>query len=97
MLRWRIDYFYVSEDLKDFVKDAYILDDIFGSNHCPIGLENRNFEICLQILRSKNLYICIFSFHLLNIVHEVDLKHLYHNIEDKFLNYLIFLNSFFKS
>ncbi len=36
---WRIDYFYVSEDLKDFVKDAYILDDVLGSDHCPIGLE----------------------------------------------------------
>ncbi|RBQ28000.1 exodeoxyribonuclease III [Aliarcobacter vitoriensis] len=36
---WRIDYFYVSEDLKDFVKDAYILDSIEGSDHCPIGLE----------------------------------------------------------
>jgi len=36
---WRIDYFYVSEDLKDFVKDAYILDTIKGSDHCPIGLE----------------------------------------------------------
>lgn len=36
---WRIDYFYVSTDLKDFVKDAYILDDIEGSDHCPIGLE----------------------------------------------------------
>ena len=28
--------------------------------------------------------------HLLNIVHEVGLKHLYHSIKDKFLNYLIF-------
>jgi exodeoxyribonuclease III len=36
---WRIDYFFVSEDLKKFVKDAYILDDIFGSDHCPIALE----------------------------------------------------------
>ncbi len=36
---WRIDYFYISEDLKDYVKDAYILDDIFGSDHCPIGIE----------------------------------------------------------
>ncbi|RBQ25771.1 MULTISPECIES: exodeoxyribonuclease III [Arcobacteraceae] len=36
---WRIDYFYVSDDLKDFVKDAYILDNIEGSDHCPIGLE----------------------------------------------------------
>ena len=36
---WRIDYFYVSEDLKDYIKDAYILSDIFGSDHCPIALE----------------------------------------------------------
>ncbi|MCP4969423.1 MAG: exodeoxyribonuclease III [Arcobacter sp.] len=36
---WRIDYFYVSEDLKDNIKDAYILDEIMGSDHCPIGLE----------------------------------------------------------
>jgi len=36
---WRIDYFFVSEDLKDYVKDAYILDEIMGSDHCPIGLE----------------------------------------------------------
>lgn len=36
---WRIDYFYVSEDLKDYVKDAYIMSDVFGSDHCPIALE----------------------------------------------------------
>jgi len=36
---WRIDYFYVSEDLKDFVKDAYILNEVMGSDHCPIALE----------------------------------------------------------
>ncbi len=36
---WRIDYFYVSDDLKNFVKDAYIMSDIYGSDHCPIGLE----------------------------------------------------------
>ncbi|MBN2780762.1 MAG: exodeoxyribonuclease III [Candidatus Marinimicrobia bacterium] len=36
---WRIDYFYVSEDLRPFVKDAYILDRIEGSDHCPVGLE----------------------------------------------------------
>ena len=36
---WRIDYFYVSEDLKDNIKDAYILDEIMGSDHCPIALE----------------------------------------------------------
>ncbi len=36
---WRIDYFFVSNDLKDKIKDAYILDHILGSDHCPIGLE----------------------------------------------------------
>lgn len=36
---WRIDYFFVSQDLKDKIKDAYILDHITGSDHCPIGLE----------------------------------------------------------
>jgi len=35
---WRIDYFYVSEDLKDQIVDARILDEIMGSDHCPISL-----------------------------------------------------------
>ncbi len=36
---WRIDYFFVSPDLVDKIKDAYILSDIQGSDHCPIVLE----------------------------------------------------------
>lgn len=36
---WRIDYFFVSDDLKDKIKDAYILPQIEGSDHCPIVLE----------------------------------------------------------
>lgn len=36
---WRIDYFCVSEALKDHLKDAVIHKDIFGSDHCPVGLE----------------------------------------------------------
>jgi len=36
---WRIDYFIVSETLKNCVKDATIHTDIFGSDHCPVGLE----------------------------------------------------------
>ena len=35
---WRIDYFLVSEDLKDRLKGAEILNDIFGSDHCPVEL-----------------------------------------------------------
>ena len=36
---WRIDYFVVSEKLKDRLKDAKILADIQGSDHCPVELE----------------------------------------------------------
>lgn len=36
---WRIDYFLVSEVLKDKLKDAKILTDIFGSDHCPVELD----------------------------------------------------------
>lgn len=35
---WRIDYFLVSECLKDRLKDAIIYTDVMGSDHCPIGL-----------------------------------------------------------
>jgi len=35
---WRIDYFFVSEDLKDKIIDADILDQITGSDHCPVKL-----------------------------------------------------------
>jgi len=35
---WRIDYFIVSERLKNKIKEAYIYSDILGSDHCPIGL-----------------------------------------------------------
>ena len=36
---WRIDYFLVSEKMKDRMKDAAILTDIMGSDHCPVVLE----------------------------------------------------------
>jgi exodeoxyribonuclease-3 len=36
---WRIDYFIVSERIKDKVKDSIIYKDIMGSDHCPVGLE----------------------------------------------------------
>ncbi len=35
---WRIDYFIVSERLNANVKDAFILDQVTGSDHCPVGL-----------------------------------------------------------
>lgn len=36
---WRIDYFLVSDNLKDSVKAAEIHPDVMGSDHCPISLE----------------------------------------------------------
>ncbi len=36
---WRIDYFLVSESLKENVTDASIYTEILGSDHCPIGLK----------------------------------------------------------
>lgn len=36
---WRIDYFVVSERLRSNIKDAYILPEVMGSDHCPVGLD----------------------------------------------------------
>ncbi len=35
---WRIDYFVVSNRLMEKVEDSLIYDDIYGSDHCPVGL-----------------------------------------------------------
>ena len=38
---WRIDYFFVSRDIieKGWLKNAFIENDIFGSDHCPVGID----------------------------------------------------------
>lgn len=36
---WRIDYFVTSERLQGSIKEAAIHNEIFGSDHCPVGLE----------------------------------------------------------
>ncbi len=36
---WRIDYFFVDEELKPHVKNCFILPQIFGSDHCPVVLD----------------------------------------------------------
>jgi exodeoxyribonuclease III len=36
---WRIDYFFVSNNAKDKIKSAFIMKDIMGSDHCPVGIE----------------------------------------------------------
>jgi exodeoxyribonuclease-3 len=36
---WRIDYFCVSKALRSKLKKAFILSEIMGSDHCPVGIE----------------------------------------------------------
>ena len=36
---WRLDYFLSSLKGMELVKDAFILNDIMGSDHCPVGIE----------------------------------------------------------
>lgn len=36
---WRIDYVFISPDLEPALKDAFILSDVEGSDHCPHGIE----------------------------------------------------------
>lgn len=36
---WRIDYFLVSDRLRDRIQKAFILPQVMGSDHCPAGLE----------------------------------------------------------
>ena len=36
---WRIDYFVVSDRLKEAIHDATIHPEYFGSDHCPVGLD----------------------------------------------------------
>ena len=36
---WRIDYFLVSDELKDNIREATISPEVMGSDHCPVGLK----------------------------------------------------------
>ena len=36
---WRIDYFIVSERIKEYIKAAGIHTDVYGSDHCPVSVE----------------------------------------------------------
>ena len=35
---WRLDYFFINKEKASLVKDAFILAEVQGSDHCPIGL-----------------------------------------------------------
>ncbi|MGN0433918.1 MAG: endonuclease/exonuclease/phosphatase family protein, partial [Bilifractor sp.] len=36
---WRIDYFLITDNLRDHVSDAVIHTDVMGSDHCPVELD----------------------------------------------------------
>lgn len=36
---WRIDYFIVSDSIKEKIEEANIYSEVMGSDHCPVGLE----------------------------------------------------------
>jgi exodeoxyribonuclease-3 len=36
---WRIDYFFVSQNLVQSVQSAFILKEVMGADHCPVGIE----------------------------------------------------------
>ena len=36
---WRIDYFFVTENLRSRLSSAFMLSQVMGSDHCPIGIE----------------------------------------------------------
>lgn len=51
---WRLDYFFISEKLKDKVLESTMLSDVFGSDHCPILLE-LNVEYTETTTRNQSL------------------------------------------
>jgi exodeoxyribonuclease-3 len=36
---WRIDYFFINDTLKKYLRAAFILPEVHGSDHCPVGIE----------------------------------------------------------
>ncbi|KPJ74442.1 exodeoxyribonuclease III [candidate division TA06 bacterium DG_78] len=36
---WRIDYFFISDNLKKHLRSSFIMTEVMGSDHCPVGIE----------------------------------------------------------
>lgn len=49
---WRIDYFYASENVKKKVTDGFILPDVMGSDHCPVGIQ---LDVPQEVLKNKSV------------------------------------------
>lgn len=56
-----IDYFFVSDNLKDKVKLAFIMKEITGSDHCPVGIELGLGQKKAWIPRKKVLSVAAIS------------------------------------
>jgi len=41
---WRIDYFFVTENMLELVSEAFIMPNVMGSDHCPVGIKLRASE-----------------------------------------------------
>ena len=66
---WRIDYFFVSQNMVDLCNDADIHDDIFGSDHCPVSLDlDCQYFLNYLIL----ITICSYGFGMFNTIMEID-------------------------
>lgn len=42
---WRIDYFFVTENLLEMVSEAFIMPEVRGSDHCPVGIKLRTPDL----------------------------------------------------
>jgi len=42
---WRLDYFFVSESLLPVVAEAFIMPDVTGSDHCPVGIVLKTSQV----------------------------------------------------
>ena len=52
---WRIDYFLLSESLKDKLVRAEICDEVMGSDHCPVMVEMKDLSLNAEARKSEAL------------------------------------------
>ena len=48
---WRLDYLFVSDNLLNSVTEAFIMPEVIGSDHCPVGIE---LSCCGENLMREN-------------------------------------------
>jgi exodeoxyribonuclease-3 len=45
---WRIDYWLASPSLMPYIRDIEIMNDVFGSDHCPVLLKTKRIPAGLE-------------------------------------------------